>query len=235
MVEGIMRGIGVHNALAIPADTLFSLDLGKQGFGLVCLVPAGGPVLMPDTPQHLRIRDVQAQAELTGILEGMQREQNADRDFLDEAMNAQAALLSVWLRRAMIAHGAEAEDDSAGKRLVRAYAALIERDYTTGRPMHDYARQLGVTPTHLSRSCREHAGRTAADLLTQRTLHAVRAMLEGTDHPLNRIAAILGFRSAAYFSRFVQHHTGQSPSMLRKAAATSPQTRAPTASLAARA
>ena len=71
LVEGVLRGLSVHTALCIPAGTLFALEMGKQGFGTVCTVPAGGPVLMPDEPMLLRIRDVQAQAELTAILEGM--------------------------------------------------------------------------------------------------------------------------------------------------------------------
>lgn len=223
MVEGIRRGVGVHNALVIPANTLFSLDLGKQGFGLVCLVPAYSPVLMPDEPQHLRIRDVQAQSELTSLLDAMQREQNSARPFTIDALNAQATLLTVWLRRAMLAHGEEPEKITAAQRLVTAYAALIERDHTTGKTMADYAQSLGVTPTHLTRTCRECTGMTAAELLTQRSLHAVRDLLENSDHPFNRVAAMTGFNSAAYFSRFVLHHTGKTPSDLRKAATDRPK------------
>jgi AraC family transcriptional activator of pobA len=82
--------------------------------------------------------------------------------------------------------------------------------------MQDYARTLGVTPTHLTRTCKTCSGMTASDLLTRRLLHAARDLLETTNHPANRIAATLGFRSAAYFSRFVLHHTGQTPTALRK-------------------
>lgn len=218
VIEGIRRGFGVHTALAIPAGTPFSLEMNKQTFGLVCLVPAGGPLLMPDTPTLLRIREAQAQAELTGILEAMQREQNNNRSFMDEGLNAQGALLTIWLRRAMIAEEAASPKNSAAERLVRAYAALIERDYTTGQPMADYAQTLGVTPTHLTRTCRQCAGQTASDLLTERSLHAARTLLERGERPVAQIAASLGFNSAGYFSRFVQHHTGLTPSALRKGA-----------------
>ncbi|WP_371223956.1 helix-turn-helix domain-containing protein [Roseovarius sp. 2305UL8-3] len=222
VIEGIRRGFGVHTALAIPAGTPFSIEINKQTFGLVCLVPAQGPLLMPDTPTLLRIREVQAQAELTGILEAMQREQNNKRPFMDEGLNAQGALLTIWLRRAMIAEESSPPKLSAAERLVRAYAALIERDYTTGRPMADYAQTLGVTPTHLTRTCRHCAGLTASDLLTQRSLHAARTFLERGDQPIAQIAARLGFNSAGYFSRFVQHHTGLTPSALRKRARSEP-------------
>ena len=84
--------------------------------------------------------------------------------------------------------------------------------------MSDYARALGVTPTHLTRACRASAGMTASELLTRRVVHAVRDLLETTDHPANRVAAMLGFRSAAYFSRFVLQHTGHTPTALRRAA-----------------
>jgi AraC family transcriptional activator of pobA len=218
VIEGIRRGLSVHSALAIPAGTPFSLELGAQTFGLVCLIPAGIGLLMPDSPTLLRIREVQTQSELTTILENMQREQNNTRPFMDEALTAQGALLTVWLRRAMIVTPADAAKDGASERLVRAYMALLERDHATGKPMADYAKALGVTPTHLTRICRATAGQTAADLLTERSLYAARCALERDEKPISQVAAGLGFTSAGYFSRFVQHHTGLSPSALRKRA-----------------
>ncbi len=221
LIGGVRRGIGVHNALVIPAGTLFSLDIGRQGFGLICTIPPGGAALVPDEPQHLRLRDVQAQSELTAILDAMQREQNNARPFLDEALDAQAALLSVWLRRIMILDtDAPTARPTAAQRLVTAYAALIERDYASGKPMAEYARALGVTPTHLTRTCQACAGLSAANLLTQRIVHAARSMLETGTFPVKHIAALLGFRSAAYFSRFIQHHTGMTPTALRRKAHT---------------
>jgi len=219
VVEGVRRGVGVHNALVLPAGTMFSIDSGKSGFGLVCEMPAQAAAPMPDRPQHLRIRDVMGQNELTAIFEAMQREQNDARPFAEEAVDAQAALMSVWLRRAMIAQPEDAVSGAA-ERLVRAYAALIERHYTSTRSMADHARTLGVTPTHLTRVCRRLSGLSAAELLTQRSLHAARDLIEAGERPMAQIAAELGFGSAAYFSRFILHHTDKTPSDLRSAART---------------
>lgn len=217
-INGVRRGLGAHNALALPAYTLFSLELTKQSFGLVCLIPANGRLLMPDTPTLLSIQDVHSQAELTGILEAMQREQNSKRQFVDEALFAHGELLTVWLRRAIIARETTPQKETAARRLAKAFAELVERNYANGRPMSDYAKALGVTPTHLTRVCKQCAGMTAADILVQRSLHEARMRLELGDRPVTQIAAELGFNSSAYFSRFVQHHTGKSPSALRKAA-----------------
>ena len=217
VVEGVRRGVGVHNALVLPADTMFSLDPGKTGFGLVCEMPAQAAAPMPDRPQHIRVRDVMGQTELTAIFEAMQREQNAARPFCEEAVDAQAALMSVWLRRAMIGQPEEPAHGAA-ERLVRAYAALVERHHASTRTMADHARTLGVTPTHLTRVCRRLSGLSAAELLTHRSLHAARDLIEAGERPMAQIAADLGFGSAAYFSRFIVHHTGKTPSELRSAA-----------------
>lgn len=216
VIDGVLRGVTVHTALCIPAGTMIHLDLSPQSFGTVCVVPSRSLVLMPDQPTILRVRDAQAQSELSVLLETMQREQTSNRPFVDEAMNAHATMLTVWLRRAIIDQRDDRLELSAAQRLAMAYSALIERDFTSGKNMGDYAKALGVTPTHLTRACRASSGMTASDLLTQRTVYAMRDLLETTDHPANRIAAMLGFKSAAYFSRFVLQHTGQTPTALRK-------------------
>ncbi|MFK7937862.1 MAG: helix-turn-helix transcriptional regulator [Roseovarius sp.] len=217
VIEGQRRGIGVHNVLVIPAHTMFALQMSKQSFGMVCQIPAGERLMMPDTPVLLSIQDVRNQAELTSLMDAMQREQTSDLAFADEAIFAHGELLTVWLRRAMIRHPAKPTRETATQRLVRAFSALVERDYRSGRVMADYASTLGVTPTHLSRVCKQTSGLTAADILTERVLHAARTALEDTAQPITQIAATLGFNSGAYFSRFVQHHTGATPSALRKA------------------
>ncbi len=218
VIEGLRRGIGAHNVLVIPAGTMFSIEMSRQSFGQVCLIPTGTSLLMPDAPLLLSIQDVRNQAELTGILEAMLREQSQTSPFEDEALSAHGALLTIWLRRAMLRHASPPNRQTAAQKLMRAFAALAERDHASGRPMADYAKTLGVTPTHLSRVCKQATGLTAADVLVQRCLHAARSLLEDSDRAITQIAAELGFTSGAYFSRFVQHHTGASPSALRKAA-----------------
>ena len=131
-------------------------------------------------------------------------------------MMAHGGLLSIWLRRRLIAEDSPPAKISAAERLIRAYTTLIERDFMTGQTMADYARTLGVTPTHLTRCCKQVSGMTAADLVTGRILYAALDMLEKARDPIHQIASQLGFRSAAYFSRFILHHTGQTPSKLRK-------------------
>ena len=163
----------------------------------------------------MRIRDVMGQNELTAIFEGMQREQNDARPFSEEVVDAQAALMSVWLRRAMLSQPEEPASGAA-ERLVRAYAALIERHHASTRSMADHAHTLGVTPTHLTRCCKIASGRSASALLADRIHFEARRLLTETRRPVKEIADELGFNSAAYFTRAFQKQTGVTPTTFRK-------------------
>lgn len=217
-VTGRRRGLGVHNALVVPAGSMIAIDLGKQGFAQAMTVPAGTVAGFPREPVLLRVRDVQMQGEITNLLEALLREQSTERPLTAEAAQAHAALISVWFRRTRDAVPERDPPPTAAERLAAAFAELAERHHASGRPMADYAEMLGVTPTHLTRVCRHCAGLTAAAMLNARVLHAARCGLADTTEPVSEIAGRLGFSSPAYFSRFVHHHTGRSPTELRRAA-----------------
>lgn len=218
ILDGVRTGIGVHNALLVPARHLFSLELGRQGYGQALVLPRDTDLGFPQDLYHLRLRDVTAQAELTSLLEALGREQSAGAAFSDEAAFAYARLIAIWFRRQLARHGDPAKS-SAAQRLVRAYAARIVTHHASPATVADHAEALDVTPTHLNRVCKSVCGQTASAMLTERVLHAARVFLEETQVPIQDIARHLGFGSAAYFTRYVQTHTGDTPSSLRQKSA----------------
>ncbi|MBY5932800.1 AraC family transcriptional regulator [Tateyamaria omphalii] len=218
LLNGTRRGVGTHNALTIPPHTLFSLDLGRQGVGMAALIPDGTEVRLPIGPRQLRIRDVDAIGELTGIFEAAHRETTQGKALAQDAIDAQMSLLSVWLRRQIALPENLPVAMNAAARLSARFCERVARDHASGLSMAEHAAELGVTATHLTRACKAATGRTAADLLTERILYAARVALIETAVPVQDIARHLGFGSAAYFTRFMQQHTGQTPTALRKAA-----------------
>ena len=221
LIDGARRGVGTHNALFVPAGTTMAVELGRQSSGQAVIIPDSTELRLPGQAHHLRIRDVSAQSEIGLILEGLQREQTNGRPLVSEAMEAHTSLLSIWLRRQLGLDEHMPTRANAATRLCRAFCRRVSAEFRSGAPMADYAEALGVTPTHLTRVCRASAGRTAADLLTQRILYEARHLLSTEKTQVQDVARHLGFGSAAYFTRFMQHHTGQSPSALRKGAAKS--------------
>ncbi|MGC1498012.1 MAG: AraC family transcriptional regulator [Sulfitobacter sp.] len=219
LLDGQRRGLGMHNALLIPAGALFALDLGRQGMGQAVVIPQGTPLRLPEIPRQLRIRDVHVQSELSGLIEVAQREQQQSRPLRQDALEAHAALMSVWLRRQIMLDEHVPDRRNAAARLSARYCVMVAERYRSGAPMAEYAADLGVTPTHLTRAIKAATGKTAADLLTERILYAARVLLAETKEPAQDIARHLGFGSAAYFTRFMQQHTGRTPSKLRSPAA----------------
>jgi AraC family transcriptional regulator, transcriptional activator of pobA len=216
LLNGTRRGVGTHNAISIPPRNLFALEQGRQGAGLVALIPEGSDILLPESPRQLRVRDVGAISELTALFEAAYREANGGRALAQDALDAHAALISVWLRRQIALPEHLPSPTNAAARLSTAFAAQVARHYAEGLNMADYASALGVTPTHLTRACKAATGRTAADILTERILYGARVALSETEVAIQDVARHLGFGSAAYFTRFIQQHTGMTPSELRR-------------------
>lgn len=215
LVDGTRRGLGAHNALWLPAGSLFALELGRQGMGYAVSIPAGAPLRLPEMARHLRIRDAAQQADLSAQIEAAERESRGALPLSQDAMEAHAALMSVWLRRQIMQPEHVPAAPAAAARLSARFCTLVSERYATGTPMAEYARALEVTPTHLTRAVKAATGYTAADILTQRVVHAARNLLVHTKAPAAQIAQHLGFGSAAYFTRFMQQHTGHPPSKLR--------------------
>jgi AraC family transcriptional activator of pobA len=217
LLDGTRRGLGVHNALYLPAGSLFSIDLGRQGFGQALALPPDSAERFPEHPYHLRSRENVEQNELNGLLDAFAREQAGARAHAADAMRSYADLIALWLRRALSAQGGGAAD-TPSDRLMRAYCTRLALPRPAATTMADHAAALGVTPTHLSRVCKARTGRTAAQLAAEAALHGARSLLQDSAHPVQDIARHLGFASPAYFTRFINRHTGQAPTALRRGA-----------------
>ncbi len=217
-LAGVTRGYGPNNAVFVPPGTMHGFDMLGQVFGHAIFFPRGVDLGLPEEPLHLRLRDPQMQAEMTAITDAMERELNRDQPGMDRALYHYAGLLAVWLeRQAARLHEAPPATPrpNAAQRLAGAYTALVERDFRSGKGVGNYAAELGVTPTHLSRACKETCGRPALQILQDRLHFESRRLLRETRLPVKDIARRLGFSSPAYFTRAFQQKSGKSPSSFR--------------------
>jgi len=221
LLNGTRRGVGTHNALAIPPGSLFALDIGRQGMGHVALIPDGTDIRLPEEPRQLRVRDATAISEMTGIFEAAQREASHAWPLSQDALDAHVALMSVWLRRQLTTPEQLPKRKTTAERLSAAFCAQVSLRYSQGLSIAEHADALDVSAAHLSRACKTSTGRTASELLTERVLYAARQALQETRVPIQDIARHLGFGSAAYFTRFIQQHTSMTPTAVRKTRARS--------------
>ncbi|WP_339107382.1 AraC family transcriptional regulator [Thioclava sp. GXIMD4216] len=215
-IGGIQRGYGAHNALYLPAGIMHGLEISNTTQGLALFLGQDHDPSFPAHPHHLRIRDLQDQSELTGLLDNLGRETCSTRPAAPRAAQHYLGLLSVWLERQIALSPRDDLRGKATRQLVNRFTALVERDFRATQSVSDYAMKLRVTPTHLSRACRDACGRPASDLLQERRLYEARKLLHDTDMPIKDIAARLGFRSQTYFARSFHSQTGSTPSHFRQ-------------------
>ncbi len=216
-IAGSTRGYTAHNAIFIPAGVMHGFEVGAQVFGTAVFFGRDTALPLPATPQLLRIREANAQQEVNHLVDTIQREINSDLPAHDRAVTHYLGLLGVWLERQTAKAAPDQVKPDAAKRLVSRYTALLEREFRSGTGVADLAAALGITPTHLTRCCRQACGRSAIDLLQDRRIFEARRLLVETALPVGHIGESLGFTSAAYFTRAFQSLTGKSPSAFRRA------------------
>lgn len=100
--------------------------------------------------------------------------------------------------------------------LLRRFIELLYRgEYLHHRDLPHYASQLCITSHYLSEICKKVSGQPATYWIDRFTLHEITRLLRQKELPLTDIADRLNFSSLSYFSRYVQHHIGLSPSEYR--------------------
>jgi AraC-like DNA-binding protein len=218
-VAGLTSGYGPNNLIFIPAHVMYGFEVGATVYGHILAIPQAMAVDWPEGHTHLRLREVHAQKEIALHFDNLERELASDKTGHNRAAHHYLGILSVAFQRQAEHRTPEPNDrrsETAQARLVAAYTDLVERDFASRLGVSGYARALGVTPTHLTRCCKQTCGRSALGILNDRVLYEARLMLRDTRTPVKNIALALGFASPAYFSRSFQAGTGKSPSVFRK-------------------
>ncbi|MEN8831313.1 MAG: AraC family transcriptional regulator [Pacificibacter sp.] len=216
-ISGVTRGFGGHNLIFLPKHTMYGFEAIGQAYGSIVHLADDPNLSLPQTPLHLRFSDLAQQNEVSTMIDNLAREIDSDLPGKDRALALQAGLFSVWLER-QIDNGPDYDmTPDAARKLAAAFTQLVERDFRQTHSVSDYAAALGVTTTHLTRSCNIACGRPASVILADRVHFEARRLLKETKYPVKAISKTLGFHSPAYFTRSFHKQTGQSPTAFRKA------------------
>lgn len=100
---------------------------------------------------------------------------------------------------------------------IRKFKKLIENSFTEGTSIKKYASQLGISSAQLNNICRSKVGKSALQIVHERTTLEAKRQLIYTSLTISQIAYSLGFNDPAYFTRFFNKQTGASPKKFRQA------------------
>lgn len=125
------------------------------------------------------------------------------------ALYVQVARLSSMLE------SAPTVNNSRKAQQIEKFRALVDEHFRERRTMDSYADEMGLTPGHLTRLCREVLNVSSQDVLNARILHEAQRELVYSVDGVKKIANLLGFQDEAYFARFFKKQTGMTPTEFR--------------------
>lgn len=134
----------------------------------------------------------------------------------DLAMRAHITLLLLALERARNPVGLKGNAADPARRHAEAFHDLVEQWFRRTRSVSDYAKAIGISPTHLHRVCRDQLGTTALAVIERRVALEARRQLLFSTLSVKQIGAGLGYDDPAYFTRVFTRIEGMSPDHFRR-------------------
>lgn len=155
-------------------------------------------------------------APVIGAMAGLLYEADNPGERHDLAMRTHLSLLLLSLHRAQ--SRAVAGEAQAGRMRLHAAAfrQSVDRHFRETRRIADYAGEIGVSPTHLNRICRQVLGASALSVIENRIALEARRQLLFSTLSIQQIGAELGYEDPAYFTRFITRMLGMPPATFRR-------------------
>jgi AraC family transcriptional regulator, transcriptional activator of pobA len=144
-----------------------------------------------------------------GSIGSIEDELAARRDGYQQAALAHLTLLLIEVARL----AGDVVDDlrQSGEPLLADVFAVIERRHSEALSLRDVARELAMTPGHLTTIVRRRTGRTVQEWITERRMSEARDLLSETELPISEVARLVGMPDPGYFSRVFRRMHGTSP------------------------
>lgn len=99
----------------------------------------------------------------------------------------------------------------SGEPLLADVFAVIDRRHAEPLSLRDVARDLGMTPGHLTTIVGRRTGRTVQEWIIERRMAEARKLLADSDLPIQEISRRVGISDPGYFSRLFRRTHGTSP------------------------
>ncbi len=89
--------------------------------------------------------------------------------------------------------------------------SYIEENYSTDISLHDLARHVNISKSHLSYIFKKETGETFSDYVNKIRIEKARELLASGKYKINEISDMVGFNNTGYFSKVFKKSTGTSP------------------------
>lgn len=130
-----------------------------------------------------------------------------------ESVHSRIELLLFEVNRSKIANGGEIWKPDA---LFLRFLELVRNNFNKNYSLSEIAIQLQTTVPSLNELAKQHAGKTAQNVIYGLVISEAQRILQYENKRMKEIAFALGFQDPYYFSKFFKNHTGMSPTGYEK-------------------
>jgi AraC family transcriptional regulator, transcriptional activator of pobA len=222
-LEGRKLALEAMSLVNVPSGDVhaFAFEPGTQGF-VVTLAEEMLDTMLEGVGDVRRLLGrsfvVQANPQVDAVMQQIWQEFSGLAEARALVLRGLGATL-LGLAARLAQEGAAVEASEAELAQMQRFEALIEAHYLEHWRVADYAKALGMSPTHLSRIARAATGEPASRLIDARVIREARRNLAYTSLGVSTIAYALGFADPAHFSRVFSRATGLSPRAFRQGVA----------------
>lgn len=219
-VEGRAQHIGENSLVFVPQNVPHGFEFEPHTQGRVLSLPTAVVEQTFFERERLFILlenswIAQADDALRGIFDAVSEEFVTNSEYRRAALIVQVSRLLLWVLRSGVTQQpiqSKARQDILFARFKQA----LDENFKSHLSAQQYAKDLGVSASHLNRVCKLVSGQPVSRLIRERILHEARRMLAYTSLTIAAIGYELGFQDPAYFGRVFREGTGQSPGAFRR-------------------
>lgn len=102
-------------------------------------------------------------------------------------------------------------DMGKSEKISKDFAQLVMKHYTKERNVSFYAKELGITASHLSTTVKQTTGKTCIEIISGMVIMDAKVQLKSTNTPINEIAYSLNFTNMSFFGKYFKRYVGIGP------------------------
>jgi len=107
------------------------------------------------------------------------------------------------------------QQPSRREELLTRFISLVEKNFMRERTVLFYAKELCLSPKHLSTVIKEVSGRSAGEWIDSQVVLKAKMLLRNTGMTVQEISEALNFSNQSFFGKYFKHKTGMSPRAFR--------------------
>ena len=152
---------------------------------------------------------------ISGLLEGIEQEFHNENARSLTVLRAYIHILLTKLNRLYIVDHPD-EHSAQTSSLVRRFKQLVSEHFLTEHSVQDYARRIGISPSHLRDSIKAVTGYAPGHIIRQKLVLEAKRLLSNSNVTVAEIGYRLNFEDSSYFGRFFKRETGMRPVAFRQ-------------------